>query len=82
MRSEIKPTWGISELERSLEGFPRGSVEQNPPVSVGDASSIPGSGRSQEKEMAVSSQRNPVNRWVWRDTVHLAGSQESDRLSY
>ena len=46
MRSQITPTWGISELVRALEGFPRGSVVKNPRVSVGDASSIPGSGRS------------------------------------
>ena len=39
-------------MERNLEdsyiadGFPDGSVVDNPPVNAGDAGSIPGSGRS------------------------------------
>ena len=37
------------------QGFPGGSVVKNPPASIGDAGSIPGSGRSLEKEMATHS---------------------------
>ena len=36
-------------------GFPGGSVVKNPPVNAGDAGSIPGLGRSLEKEMATHS---------------------------
>ena len=36
-------------------GFPGGSVVKNQPANAGDASSIPGSGRSLEKEMATHS---------------------------
>ena len=35
--------------------FPRGSVLKNLPASAGDVGSIPGSGRSLEKEMATHS---------------------------
>jgi len=34
-------------------GFPGGSVLKNLPAKAGDAGSIPGSGRSPEKEMAT-----------------------------
>ena len=37
------------------EQFPGGSVVKNPPASAEDAGSIPGSGRSLEKEMATHS---------------------------
>ena len=36
-------------------GFPGGSVVKNPPANAGDAGSIPGLGRSLEKEMATQS---------------------------
>ena len=36
-------------------GFPGGSVINNLPVNAGDAGSIPGWGRSPEKEMAIHS---------------------------
>ena len=36
-------------------GFPDGSVVENPPTSSGDVGSIPGLGRSPEKEMATHS---------------------------
>ena len=39
----------------SIEGFPGGSVVENPPTSAGDAGLIPGSGRPLEKEMATHS---------------------------
>ena len=36
-------------------GFPDGSVVKNPPTSSGDVGSIPGLGKSPEKEMATHS---------------------------
>ena len=39
----------------SWRGFPGGSVVKNPPANAGDAGSIPGLGRSLEKEMATHS---------------------------
>ena len=36
-------------------GFPGGSVVKNPPANAGDVGSIPGLGRSLEKEMATHS---------------------------
>ena len=39
----------------SFKGFLGGSVVKNPPASAGDVGSIPGSGRSPEKEMATHS---------------------------
>ena len=36
-----------------FQSFPRGSVVKNLPASAGDASSIPGSGRSLKEEMAT-----------------------------
>ena len=80
MRSQIKPTWGISELVRSLEGFPRGFVVKNPPISVGDASSIPGSGRSPgEGNGSILPEKYRAGA---SGGVQSMGSQESDRLSY
>ena len=38
-----------------MTGFPGGSMVRNPPANIGDASSIPGMGRSLEKEMATHS---------------------------
>ena len=38
-----------------LLGFPRGSIVKNPPGNAGDAGSIPGSGRTPGKEMAIHS---------------------------
>ena len=36
-----------------IGGFPGGSMVKNLPASAGDAGSVPGSGRSLEKEMAT-----------------------------
>ena len=40
---------------RVTAGFPGGSVVRNLPPSAGDSGSIPGSGRSPEKEIATPS---------------------------
>ena len=47
-------------------GFPGGSVVKNPSANAGDVGSIPGSGRSLEKEMATHSSISP---WEipWRE---------------
>ena len=45
---------------------------KNPPASAEDSGSIPGSGRSSEKEMATqySCLGNPMDGGVWWATVH------------
>ena len=56
-------------------GFPDGSVEKNPPASVGDVGSILGSGREDtlEKEMAThSSLDNPMDWGAWWAAAHRA----------
>ena len=47
--------WMDSQYPSELVGFPGISVVKNLPSSVHDAGSIPGSGRSLEKEMAAHS---------------------------
>ena len=58
-------------------GFPGGSVVKNPPASAGntgDASSIPGSGRSpgggNGNPLQDSFLENPMDRGAWQATVH------------
>ena len=54
-------------------GFPGGSVVKNPPASVGDTGSIPGSGRSLRKgngnALQYSFLGNPMDRGAWQATV-------------
>ena len=67
-------------MERNLEdsyiadGFPDGSVIENPPVNAGDAGSIPGSGRSPGEgngnPFQYSCLENPMERGAWCYTVH------------
>ena len=58
-------------------GFPGGSVVKSPPASAGntgDASSIPGSGRSpgggNGNPLQDSFLENPMDRGAWQATVH------------
>ena len=55
-------------------GFPGGSDSKESVCNVGDQGSIPGSGRSLEKEMAAHSNifawKNPMNSGVWQAIVH------------
>ena len=58
-------------------GFPNGSVVKNPSVNAGDAgdaSSIPGSGRSPGERNDIPLQNscleNSIGRGAWRATVH------------
>ena len=60
--------------------LPGGSVVKNPPASVGDTGSIPGSGRSPGEgngnPLQYSCLENPVDRGAWWATVHgVAQSQ-------
>ena len=54
--------------------FPGGSVVKNLPASAGDASSIPGLGRSPGEgngnPLQYSCLGNPVDRGAWQATVH------------
>ena len=64
---------------RRPRGFPGGSVVMNPPASAEDAGSIPGLGRSLEKEMATHSSilawKIPCTEKPGR--LHFMGSQKS-----
>ena len=52
---------------------------KNPPVSAGDVSSIPGSGRSPEEgngnPLQFSCLGNPRDRGAWQATVHGAAKE-------
>ena len=66
-----------------MGGFPGGSVVKTPPANAGDArdvGSIPGLGRSLGRgnghPLQYSCLENPMERGVWRATVHgVAKSQ-------
>ena len=64
--------------------FPGGSVVKNLLANVGDAGSIPGSGRSPGNGNGIPLQYscpgNPVNRGVWQATVHGV-AKESEMTS-
>ena len=55
-------------------GFPGGAVVKNPPASVGDTGSIPGSERSPGEGngnlLQYSCLGNPMDRGAWWATVH------------
>ena len=57
-----------------LSGFPGSSVVKDLPVNAGDVGSIPGSGRSpregNDNPLQYSCLENPMDRGVWRTTVH------------
>ena len=56
-------------------GFPSGSVVKNLPANVGDVDSIPGEGNG--NPLQYSCLENPMDRGVWRATVHRV-AKESD----
>ena len=62
-------------------GFPGGSAITNLPDNAGDMCSIPGLGRSPGEEngnpLQYSCLGNPMDRGVWRSTVHGV-TKESD----
>ena len=57
-----------------VRGFPGGSAAKNPPANAGDASSVPGSGRSSRgghcNPLQYSCLGKPMDRGVCRATVH------------
>ena len=53
-----------------LIGFPGGAVVTNLPANAGDASSMPGSGRSPGEGKGNPRLGNPMDRGAWRATVH------------
>ena len=56
-----------------MQGFPGGSVVENPPTNAEDAGSIPGLGRSPGEgngnPLQYSCLENPMDRGVWQATV-------------
>ena len=63
----------LSKLDEKSFDFLGGSVVKNPPANAEDAGSIPGSGRSLEKEMATHSSsclEHFVDRGAWWATIH------------
>ena len=55
------------------KSFPSGSVVKNPSASAGDIGSIPGWGRSPERNgnlLQYSCLGNPMDRGAWQATVH------------
>ena len=59
---------------RKTRRFIGDSVVKNPPANVGDVGSIPGSGRPHGEgngnPLQYSCLGNPLDRGVWRTTVH------------
>ena len=61
-----------NNVKHSSRGYPGGSVLKNPPANAGDSGSIPGSGRSLEKEKATHSSifgGKSLDRGAWQATV-------------
>ena len=56
-------------------GFPGGSVVKNPSANAGDVGSIPGSGRSLQKEMATHSS---IRDWEIPRTEEPDGQQSME----
>ena len=61
-------------------GFPGGTVVKNPPANAGDASLIPGSGRSPGEgngnPLQYSCLENSMDKGAWWATVHVATKTE------
>ena len=61
-------------LNKRFLGFSGSPVVKNPPANAGDMGPIPGWGRSARKgngnPLQYSCLRNPMDRGVWRATVH------------
>ena len=63
-----------------IQSLPGDSRVKNPPANAGDTGSIPGSGRCPRggngNPLQYSSLKNPMNRGVWRATVHAAAKSQ------
>ena len=72
------------KLEIRTQGFPGGSVVENPPTNMGDAGLICGSGRSprvgNDNPLQYSCLENSMDRGNWWATVH--GVAESDMTEH
>ena len=72
---QFSPTWTVRR-PRALEGFPGGSMGEEPACDAEDAGSILGSESSLEegndKPLQYSSLENPMDRRAWQTTVHGA----------
>ena len=66
--------------------FPGGTVVKNPPVNAGDASSIPGSGRSPGEGNGNPLQyyclENPMDRRDWQAIVHGVAKSRTRQHAY
>ena len=75
----------ISHHINILLSFPGGSVVKSLPANAGDPGSIPVSENPLEKEMATHSSilawRIPMDRRVWKTTVHGVVSVEHDQVT-
>ena len=62
------------KLEIRTQGFPGGSVVENPPTNMGDAGLICGSGRSPGEgngnPLKYACLGNPMDTGAWRAAVH------------
>ena len=71
----------LRKKERSMLGFPGGSVIKNPPANAGVPDSIPGSGRSPGEgtgnPLQYSCLENSIDKGAWWAVVH--GSQRVRR---
>ena len=70
-------------LNIRAKSFPSGSVVKNPSANAGDIGSIPGWGRSPERNgnlLQYSSLGNPMDRGAWWATVHWVTKSQT-RLS-
>ena len=83
LSNQFQRWWCFCSWGREVGGFPGGSVVKTPPANAGDArdvGSIPGSGRSLGRGnghlLQYSCLENPMERRVWKATVHgVAKSQ-------
>ena len=68
-------------LDPPVQGFPGGSVVENPPANAGNAGLIPGLGRFRREgngnSLQYSCLGNPMDRGAWWASVHGV-AKESD----
>ena len=74
-RKESDATERLSSTkDKARQGFPAGSVVENPPASAGDSGSTPGSGRSPGEgtgnPVQYPCQGNSMDRGAWQAIVH------------
>ena len=74
---QVRPYWIKCVSDATY--FPVVSVVKNLPANAGDMGSIPGLGRSPEREngnpLQFSCLGNPMDRGAWRATIHEAAKE-------